>query len=186
MNGIKWSLRSGFRRNTMILGVTGHRPERVGGYLIPNPIYDYVISEMKSYILAIKPEKIITGMALGVDTWAASVAIELGIPFIAAVPFLGQADRWQASERHKYVALLSKAVEVVMVSEDGYAEEKLQTRNEWIVDHSDEMLVVYDGKPGGGTKRCAKYAAKKGVLIKFIVPKVEEESEYPQPLKIAL
>jgi hypothetical protein len=53
---------------------------------------------------------------------------------------------------------LTKAESQVIVSEGSYTNEKLQIRNEWIVDNCDEMLFIWNGKYSGGTWNCYKYA----------------------------
>lgn len=74
-----------------IIGITGHRPPGLGcSYDIPNPTYEKVYAALQAKFHELAPEKIISGMALGTDSWAAWAAMELGIPFIAAILFEGQ------------------------------------------------------------------------------------------------
>jgi uncharacterized phage-like protein YoqJ len=144
----------------MIIGVTGHRPDKLGGYR-PNETQMKVRQAITAKLVELKPEKLVTGMALGVDQWAAEACIFLGIPFIAAVPFEGQHLAWPAESQQRWLDLIAKAAEVVHVCSPGYAVWKMQTRNKWIVDHCDLLLGVWDGTPGG-TKNCLDYADKKG------------------------
>lgn len=150
-----------------IIGFTGHR--EIGGYKVPNPAYDSVFQDVENILVDLKPEKTISGMAIGFDMLAAEVSIKLGIPFIAAVPFVGQEKIWPAVAQKRYNELLSKATEVVIVSKGGYVINKMQIRNEWIVDHSDVMLEYWNGSPGG-TKNCREYAKSKGKQIVSIDP----------------
>lgn len=146
----------------MILGITGHRPAspEMGGYDIPNPTYDKIYKALTDTIKALNPEKIISGMALGSDQWAACVAIDLSIPFIAAVPFEGQESQWPEESKRKFREILDKAVEVVIVSPGGYAPEKMHLRDRWIVDNSDQLLGVWNGQRFGGTFGTIRYAEK--------------------------
>lgn len=141
----------------MILGITGHRPDKLGGYHIPNPTYTRVCREIEKVFQDLKPEKVITGMALGVDQWAAFIAYKLNIPFLAAVPFEGQEKKWPSKSQDLYNKLLKKATEIVIVSPGGYESSKMKTRNRWMVDYSDKMLAVWDGS-SGGTGNCINYA----------------------------
>lgn len=141
----------------MILGVTGHRPAALGGYILPNPIYNIVCQQTEKIFRELKPDKLITGMCIGYDQWAANIAIKLGIPFIAAVPFEGQENKWLEKDRRIYHKLLSKAQEIVYVSLPGYSSYKMQLRNEWIVNNCDILVGVFNGSPGG-TANCIKYA----------------------------
>ncbi len=146
----------------MILGITGHRPASpgMGGYNIPNPTYEKIYKALTEKIKELNPEKIISGMALGTDQWAACVAIDLGIPFIAAVPFEGQDSQWPTESRQKFRELLSQAIEVVVVSPGSYAPEKMHLRDRWIVDNSDQLLGVWNGFRQGGTFGTLRYAEK--------------------------
>lgn len=83
----------------MIVGCTGHRPQTLGGFKIPNITYTYVCEQTKIQLKNLKPEKCISGMALGFDQWFAKICIELNIPFIAAVPFLSQEKIWPKKSR---------------------------------------------------------------------------------------
>jgi uncharacterized phage-like protein YoqJ len=141
----------------MILGITGHRPTELGGYNIDNQIYKKVYSLVKKSFKEINPEMIISGMALGADQLAIEAAIELDIPFLAAVPFVGQESVWPAESKTKYKELLTKAKETVIVSLGGYSPAKLHLRNHWIVNHSDQLLAIWNGKQSGGTFECVNY-----------------------------
>jgi uncharacterized phage-like protein YoqJ len=109
----------------------------------------------------VRPKKVITGMALGWDTALAEAAIKLHIPYIAAIPFVGQESRWQPAQQDHYFDLLAAAEDVVVVCEGDYAPWKMQRRNEWMVDHSDLVLALWDRSPGG-TANCIRYAEERG------------------------
>lgn len=82
-------------------------------------------------------------MALGYDWMIAKVAIKLGIPFIAAVPFVGQEAIWPQKSKDQYNQLISKASEVKIVSEGGYSAWKMQVRNCWMIDCADVCGAEY-------------------------------------------
>ncbi len=153
----------------MIIAGTGHRPQKLGGFKLPNPTYNYVCQQIEKHFLELKPEKVISGMALGYDQWLAVIAIKLKISLIAAVPFEGQEKAWNAESQTIYKKILSKASEVVIVSDGGYANWKMQVRNEWMVNHADLMLACYDGS-AGGTANCINYAKKIGKELIIINP----------------
>lgn len=153
----------------MIVSFTGHRPNKLGGYQTPNPTYTYIIQELNNVLLKIKPDKAISGMALGWDQWAAQVCIDLQIPFIAAIPFVGQEKIWPQSSKDIYNSLLRKAIEQVIVCEGGYAAWKMQKRNEWMVDRSELVIACFDGT-NGGTANCISYAKEKNKELIIINP----------------
>lgn len=154
----------------MIVAFTGHRPNKLGGFSLPNPTYIKVCQQIESTLKELKPEKVISGMALGVDQWAAYIAFKLKIPFIAAVPFLNQESKWPTSSQETYNKLIKLAAETVIVSEGAYSAVKMQTRNEWMIDHCDQVIAVWDGS-NGGTGNCVNYAKSKNKSIIYIDPR---------------
>lgn len=152
-----------------MIAFSGHRPDKIGGYSLPNPTYTKICQETENILLQLKPDKCISGLALGYDQYAMSVCLKLGIPVLAAVPFLGQEKAWPEASQKSYRRLLAKAAEVVIVSEGGYAPWKMQTRNEWMVNNCDLLLCCWDGSRGG-TGNCVVYAEKIGKPIRRIIP----------------
>lgn len=157
----------------MIVAFAGHRPDKLGGYKLPNPVYTQVCRQLEKTLKELGPTKAISGMALGVDQWAAMICVKLGIPFIAAVPFPGQESKWPESSQHTYKLLLKKADDIVIVSDAPFKASKLQKRNEWMVDQladpEDRLVAVFDGTDGG-TCNCVKYAEKHDKQIIRIDP----------------
>src|SRR5713101_7434394 len=139
------------------IAFTGHRPNKLSGYKLPNPTYTYVCQQLEKTLLELKPDKAISGMALGVDQWAAHICVKLGIPFIAAVPCDNQDSRWPEASKKTYQLLLKKAAEIVVVSPGAYTHECMQKRNEWMVHHCDKLIGVWDGS-SGGTMNCINFA----------------------------
>jgi uncharacterized phage-like protein YoqJ len=138
---------------------TGHRPDKLGGYSLR--VSNKLITLARAELEILKPDEVISGMALGWDQALAEAAIDLGIPFIAAVPFEGQQNKWPMPSRIAYQILLRKAKEVVIVKEGGYATWKMQKRNVWMVDRSTTVLALWSGS-SGGTKNCIEHAKIKG------------------------
>lgn len=148
---------------SLTISCTGHRPDKVARFETT------VRSELRTTLLDTKPDEAICGMALGVDTWFAETCIDLSIPFIAAVPFVGQDAKWPKADRVRFDSLCSKAKQVVVVCDGGYVPWKFQSRNVWMVDHSDLLLAVWNGDRFGGTFNCVEYARKIHKPIRRIV-----------------
>lgn len=148
----------------MILAGTGHRPDKLGGYSLAASAQWTGVAEQ--LLQALQPERVISGMALGWDTYLARAAIRLGLPLMAAIPFNGQESRWPAESQHIYNRILDQATEVVVVCGGGYSAEKLQRRNAWMVDRCDFLLCCWDGSPGG-TANCIAYARETWGTVGF-------------------
>lgn len=155
----------------MKVAVTGHRPDKIGGYDYYAPQRVWVRRKLKSKLMDLMPMYAISGMALGVDQDFAQVSIELAIPFIAALPFAGQESRWPKSSKDYYNWLLERAELIEIVSGGGYSAYKMQLRNQWMVDNCDELIAVWDGSEGG-TGNCVQYArrTKPASSIHYINP----------------
>lgn len=140
----------------MIVTVTGHRPKKVGGY--SKEAHQRLINLAKFAIdTYTNASLVITGMALGWDQAVAQAAIEMEIPFLAAVPFSGQELKWPEASQLRYNELLEQADEVVIVCKGGYAPYKMQIRNQFMINRADLVLALWDGSEGG-TCNAIRYA----------------------------
>lgn len=144
---------------------TGHRPNALGGYNENNPTAVFVKEGLKRIIdqlIAKGYHTFITGMALGVDMWAAEIVLERKkivpeLQLLAAVPFEGQEKKWPKSSQERFHSILRQANRVEIVCEGGYAGWKMQKRNEWMVDHAEVLVCVWNGLKSG-TGNCVAYA----------------------------
>jgi uncharacterized phage-like protein YoqJ len=143
----------------MILAVTGHRPQKLGGFSLA--LRDALICHARTQLVIMSPDKVITGMALGWDQAVAQACCDLSIPFIAAVPFQGFDRDWPDFCRMRLEKLLRFANEVEVVSPFP-GSVALNRRNEWMVDRAEHILALWDGS-WGGTFNCIRYAEKKKV-----------------------
>ena len=153
----------------MVIGVTGHRPDKLGNeWDGVGPISDFVRTELQKQIDCLNPDCIITGMALGVDTIFAELAIKNNIPIQAALPFRGQQSKWSQQAQEKYFEILQHPMtRFTYVCEPGYAVWKMYKRNQWIVENCDILIAVWDGS-SGGTSICIEWARKKRTGIVLI------------------
>lgn len=148
----------------LTLGVTGHRPDKLGGF--GNLEAAIRLEEIAfEYLRAANPGEVLIGMALGFDTACARACIRLGIPFVAAVPCAGQERLWPQLAREEHARLLRHAAATVVVSPGGYSDDKMQIRNEWIVDNCDRLTAMWNGSTGG-TANCVEYAISTGRQLK--------------------
>lgn len=139
---------------------TGHRQIH-GSYEENREIVDWVKDEIQDAVETLHAEagveKFISGMATGTDMWGAEAVLYLRdefnypIKLTAAVPFEGQEEPWPDEVQDRYLRLLKRADTRVMVNDGDYEVWKLFERNEWMVDRSDMVIAVYDGRKEGGT-----------------------------------
>lgn len=162
----------------MRIAITGHRPNKLGNdYDLTSLLVLSVKKEIINILEAIVLNKnyldkgeitLITGMALGIDTLFAKIAIEQNIPFIAAIPCKDQEKMWL--QKHKDIynkIIINDLCTPHYVSLTQYNEKCMNERNEWMVDNCDLLIAVWDGT-SGGTANCIKYAVKKKKQIIYI------------------
>lgn len=147
----------------MIVSFTGHRPNKLGGYHLPWPYQREICSLLYSKLEELRPSCALTGMAQGVDQIAAAICYDLGIPYIACVPFIGQERIWPKDAQERYKTILDCAAKVVVVcGSEVDPIDALLIRDEYMVDNSDLLLAVWNGILKGGTYHTVKYAKLMG------------------------
>lgn len=113
-----------------------------------------------------------SGMALGVDQWAAQAVLNLKAKYpqvrlIAVLPCESQANNWTWRQQDIYQNLLNKCDEIQIIGKY-YTSHCMFQRNRRLVDQADHLIAVYDGCQGGGTTYTVNYARKKGRQIIII------------------
>lgn len=116
----------------------------------------------------------LSGMALGVDTWAAQSVLALreknpALKLHCILPCKTQADRWPPVQQKRYYAILQQADSTVYTSRTYYPNCMLN-RNRFLIEHADIVLVVYNGKPQSGTGATVRYAQQPGRKVIVINP----------------
>jgi len=115
-----------------------------------------------------------TGMALGVDTWAAMAVLGLrernpAIKLHCILPCEGQEISWTAPARTRYKNILNEANSVEYVKQI-YDEKCMLERNHRLVESAAHLIAVYNGEKRGGTAATVRYAQKAGREIIYINP----------------
>ncbi|MCR1990202.1 SLOG family protein [Bacillus subtilis] len=158
---------------------TGHRPNKLGGYDMKNPtmlkLKDKLLEVIEELIIKEEKSRFITGGALGTDQAACWCVHILKKKFphiknIIATPFKEQDKVWSADQKLWYKRMLDVSDEIINVEEldkykvsgdkpSEFSPAKMQKRNEYMIDHSEAIVAVYDGSKSG-TRNCLNYARK--------------------------
>lgn len=148
---------------------TGHRPEGFSfGYDEENceciKIKEKLREEIIKMITQNNVTHFISGMAQGVDIWAAEIVLKLkkdypNLTITAAIPFPGQSRRWKVNAKIRYDNILNQCDEKKILSEryTGYC---MMKRNMYMVDSSDYVIAVFNRELKGGTANTVAYANK--------------------------
>jgi len=168
---------------------TGHRADRLGIQSRFDPRLADLRERMWEEIARLYNKEGIThfytGMALGVDTWAAELVLWLRnarpeVTLHCALPCHDQDKNWSDTDRAHYRRLLGMADEVFYLQDGPYRPGCMQARNRFLVERSETLLAVYDGTPGGGTAYTIDYAHKlrrKVLILPPDAPGLTELSE---------
>lgn len=147
---------------------TGHRPEKLTAD--STTIKEALATEIDKAITDGITE-FITGMARGVDLWAAELVLERretnpSISLFCAIPYEGFEKKWSESWQSLYRNILANA-DGSKVFQPHFTYTSFQERNRWMVDCSERVIAVFCGEKGG-TKNTLDYASKVGVTIRIL------------------
>ena len=147
---------------------TGHRPEKLTApeWLIKRELEREIRQAMADGL-----DVFITGMARGVDIWAAEIVLDLrdaGAPIrlMCASPFEGFERSWNDEWQRRYNRIMVAADHTLFVC-NGYSRSCFQIRNEWMVNHSARVIAVFNGEKGG-TKNTIDYAKSINLPVRVL------------------
>lgn len=150
----------------MIIGITGHHPDRLYGYDLTDERYLNLKNKFRDILIRDKCKIALSGMALGVDTLFAQTVLELrergqDIKLYCIIPCIDQECMWSRKDKQLYKNIVNSADEVIYTSKQSYKPRSMQKRNEYIVEHCDKLIAVWDRIERGGTYNCIQYAIRK-------------------------
>lgn len=108
-----------------------------------------------------EPNHVITGGAIGMDTWLAEETLNLGIPLHLYIPFKGQMANWPEVQQKRYNEILGAATEVKYISET-YSKYAFLKRDQAMVDDCNMVMALLNPEAkSGGTYYTVNYAKTK-------------------------
>lgn len=147
---------------------TGHRPEKLSR--CETEIKKDLEKEIRRSI-ADGRKIFITGMAQGVDIWAAQIVLKLraegiDVKLVCACPYAGFEQGWSNEWQRQYNDILQSADFIKYIC-SGYSRSCFQIRNKWMVNHAAVVIAVFNGERSG-TKNTVDYALRVGVPVVYI------------------
>lgn len=140
--------------------ITGHRD-------IPEQKKETIIRLLRQEILKAIADgytHFISGFATGADLMFADIVVQLKsvypITLEAAIPYPGR-----MKTPDKTFQRLIRCCDTVKIHSDCYFNGCYARRNRYMVDQSQRILAVYDGRTTGGTAATLRYAAGKEVRV---------------------
>jgi hypothetical protein len=130
--------------------VTGHRPPQLGGY-------DADLSDLRRRLSEILVAKraidddvvVLTGLGLGAEQLGAEAALDVGIPFVAVLPYPDPESVWPGPSRARFRELAGAAERTVILQQKAppsrqQAGAALSRRDAWLARVAHEAIVVWD------------------------------------------
>lgn len=144
---------------------TGHRPEKL---IRPECAIKKGLEKEIRQAIADGQSVFITGMARGVDIWAAEIVLKLRdagqpVKLMCACPYNGFEQGWHQGWQEQYRTIL-EAADFVKYICPSYSRACFQIRNEWMVNHASRVIAVFHGE-NSGTKNTIDYATRVGVPV---------------------
>lgn len=173
--------------NVLHIGLTGHRPSKLGGYDISTPSYQKLQKDLEQYILhQLETHDIVvghSGLALGADTIWSKAILSMRekhpgrVQFHAEIPFMSQHSKWfKKSDIDFWHEQVETADDSTVYADfktevtNAQAGKALNDRNIGMINHSDVMLALWDGSKSG-TGNAVNYSRSVDKHIQFIDPK---------------
>lgn len=150
------------------LGVTGHRA-------IPSSVLPFVRTALRLQLsrtgVALEA---LSCLAAGADQLFADLALAHGVPVTAVIPGMDyEAHLGDDAAQASYRRILRSCAHRVDLPVQPTHEEAYFAAGRWIVEHSDELLAVWDGRPArglGGTGDVVAHARRLGVPVTVLWP----------------
>lgn len=148
----------------MRVGFTGHQSR-------PGIQWPWVREQLGLALDALGREFVgYSSLAVGADQIFAEEVISRGCVFNAVIPYATYENEFEVVDAQRYRLLLNKSA-VVELDLPYEGEQAFFEAGRWIVDRSEVLMTVWDGKPSqgfGGTADIVAYAEKLGRPIVHI------------------
>lgn len=149
--------------------VTGYRPHELGIFNEKHPGIPIIKKALENQFRTLIDEGlewIVLSGGLGVETWAAEVAIELknefpNFKYSIITPFLEIEKNWNEEKQQKYFSIVQQADFVTSVTKRPYeAPWQFVEKDKFIIQHTDALLLLYDDDNEGSPKYVKRLAEK--------------------------
>ena len=144
-----------------VLYITGYKASELGIFKQDHVAVTYIKKAIGNRLLPLVEEGlewvIISGQ-LGTELWAAEVVFDLRkeynqLKLGILLPFLKQEESWNEANREYYQSILARADFVDAIFKKPYeGPQQLRIKNQYMIQKSDAMLIVYDSEKVGSPK----------------------------------
>src|SRR6266487_2581453 len=168
----------------LCIGVSGHQ------HLGDETTIQFVSQQSRTLLLNYREQAVqqhreivvYAALAIGTDQMFVKTALELDIPVEVVIPCAQYAEIFTSKEaRNEYDSLLAQSRKVHQLPEQLCSDEAFLEAGHWIVDHSDLMILVWNGYPAlgkGGTADFASYARLVGCPFVHVHTRLHTVKQY--------
>jgi uncharacterized phage-like protein YoqJ len=159
-----------------IVAVSGYKPFELGIFRMDHPGVHFIKKALEKQLRLLMEnglEWVLISGQLGVELWAAEVTYDLQEEFPAVkvaviTPFLEQEVNWNEENKEYYEMILAQADFVDSITKRKY-ESPMQFRmkNQFFVQKSDGLLLVYDEERPGSPKYIYEEAKKRAKKVPY-------------------
>lgn len=158
----------------MILGITGHQK-------LENFDKNWIIKEIRSFVLKHSIDKGISCLAIGADQLFCEELINNKIDYDAIIPCENYLSTFKKKEDIlKFTSLLDLSKNVLTLNFEEPSEEAFYAAGKKILEYSTTIIAIWDGKPAkglGGTGDIVKAALSCDKKVYHINP-IDKNSKY--------
>lgn len=142
-----------------VIAVTGYKPHELGIFTEQHPGIEVIKHTLRSRIIQLievdNIEWFITSGQPGVELWASEIVIDIkkdypNVSLGILTPFYEQESRWADSTKEKYYNILEQSDYVDSITKRPYdSPAQLKLKNDFIINKSQGILIVYDDETPG-------------------------------------
>ncbi|MFC0271658.1 DUF1273 domain-containing protein [Metabacillus herbersteinensis] len=160
-----------------VLTISGYKPFELGIFKNDDEGVFFIKKAIEKSLISLLNdglEWVIISGQLGIELWAAEVVLSLQISYPEVklgiiTPFLNQESNWKEDNKEFYESILLQANFVDSITRREYdSPQQFRLKNQFFLDKSDALLLVYDNEKPGSPKYLFELAQKK-----------QEVEEYP-------
>lgn len=163
------------------LAITGYKSHELGIFQPSHPAISIIKKSIERNIRSFVEEGlewvVISGQ-LGVELWAAEVVFDLKETFdylklAVLLPFIEQEKNWNEGNKHFFEEILIHADYVNTITNRPYeSPAQFRLKNEFIIQKTDGLLIVYDEEKEGTPKFMLQQAKKEQEKRNYIIQQI--------------
>lgn len=152
------------------LGITGHQDLSPNAQRYCAYRFRIILDNLDDPVVGI------SSLAAGADQIFAHEVLSAGALLWVVKPSVDYESTLVGEDLERYRAMSGRASRVESLAFQSAGEDAYQAAGEWIVDHCDRLLAVWDGQPArglGGTGDVVKYAISVDRNVEIVWPEGE-------------